>query len=107
LNIGAIAVLLASLGSWMVLRRALSPLEIIADTVDQINRADDLSRRIPYQGKADDEVGYLALSFNQTLERLESLFTSQQRFIADVSHELRTPLTVIKGVASKLPMMIF
>jgi two-component system, OmpR family, sensor kinase len=28
---------------------------------------------------------------------LESLFTSQQRFLADVSHELRTPLTVIKG----------
>ena len=96
-SIGLIAVLLASLGSWLVLRRALFPLEAIADTVDQINRADDLSRRIPYQGKADDEVGYLALSFNQTLERLESLFTSQQRFIADVSHELRTPLTVIKG----------
>jgi signal transduction histidine kinase len=36
-------------------------------------------------------------SFNQTLERLEQLFTSQQRFLADVSHELRTPLTVIKG----------
>ena len=39
----------------------------------------------------------LFVSFNQTLERLESLFTSQQRFLADVSHELRTPLTVIKG----------
>ena len=36
-------------------------------------------------------------SFNQTLERLEALFTSQQRLLADVSHELRTPLTVIKG----------
>jgi signal transduction histidine kinase len=88
---------MASIGSWVVLGRALSPLETIAYTVDQINKADDLSRRIPYRGKADDEVGYLALSFNQTLERLESLFTSQQRFLADVSHELRTPLTVIKG----------
>jgi signal transduction histidine kinase len=39
----------------------------------------------------------MVVSFNQTLERLESLFTSQQRFLADVSHELRTPLTVIKG----------
>jgi two-component system, OmpR family, sensor kinase len=92
-----IVVFLAALGSWIVLGRALSPLETIADTVDQINRADDLSRRIPYRGNPNDEVGYLALSFNQTLERLESLFTSQQRFIADVSHELRTPLTVIKG----------
>ncbi|MCX6058947.1 MAG: ATP-binding protein [Chloroflexi bacterium] len=97
--IAVIAVLLAGLGSWIILGRALSPLEAIAETVDQINRADDLSRRIPYQERAekDDEIGDLIVSFNQTLERLESLFTSQQRFLADVSHELRTPLTVIKG----------
>ncbi len=97
--IAVIAVLLAGLGSWIILGRALSPLEAITETVDQINRADDLSRRIPYQERAekDDEIGDLIVSFNQTLERLESLFTSQQRFLADVSHELRTPLTVIKG----------
>ncbi len=92
-----IAILLAGLGSWVMLGRALSPLESITDTVDQINRADDLSRRIPYDGSTEDEIGVLVESFNQTLERLESLFTSQQRFLADVSHELRTPLTVIKG----------
>ena len=92
-----VAILLAGVASWVVLGRALSPLESIADTVDQINRADDLSRRIPYQAQTDDEIGEMVESFNQTLERLESLFTSQQRFLADVSHELRTPLTVIKG----------
>ncbi|MBE0672010.1 MAG: HAMP domain-containing histidine kinase [Anaerolineales bacterium] len=95
--ISVIAVLLAGIGSWAVLGRALSPLESITETVDQINRADDLSRRIPYQDATEDEIGEMVVSFNQTLERLESLFTSQQRFLADVSHELRTPLTVIKG----------
>lgn len=95
--IAVVAVLMAGIGSWIVLGRALSPLEAITDTVDQINRADDLSRRIPSQGQNEDEIGELIISFNQTLERLESLFTSQQRFLADVSHELRTPLTVIKG----------
>ena len=90
-----ISAVLAGVGSWLVLGQAFSPLEAITDTVEQINRADDLSRRIPYQGPANDEVGNLIESFNQTLERLESLFTSQQRFIADVIHELRTPLTVI------------
>jgi len=96
--VGAIlAILLAGLASWVVLGRAFSPLAAIAETVDQINRADDLSRRIPYQAPPDDEIGDMVESFNQTLERLESLFTSQQRFLADVSHELRTPLTVIKG----------
>ncbi len=99
--IAVVAVLLAGFGSWVVLGRALSPLEAITDTVDQINRADDLSRRIPHIEKTEDEdeIGNLVVSFNQTLERLESLFTSQQRFLADVSHELRTPLTVIKGNA--------
>jgi two-component system, OmpR family, sensor kinase len=97
LVISVVAVLLAGIGSWVVLGRALSPLESITETVDQINRADDLSRRIPYHDETDDEIGEMVVSFNQTLERLESLFTSQQRFLADVSHELRTPLTVIKG----------
>jgi signal transduction histidine kinase len=95
--VAVLAVALAGVGSWAVLGSALSPLASITETVDQINRADDLSRRIPYQAQTDDEIGELVLSFNQTLERLESLFTSQQRFLADVSHELRTPLTVIKG----------
>ena len=97
LVISVIAVGLAMLGSWVVLGRALAPLGAITETVDQINKADDLSRRIPYHGEMQDDIGDLVVSMNQTLERLETLFTSQQRFLADVSHELRTPLTVIKG----------
>jgi two-component system OmpR family sensor kinase len=91
------SVAFAALGSWVTIGQTLSPLEMVTETALQINRADDLSRRIPYRGPPDDEVGELIRSFNQTLERMELLFTSQQRFLADVSHELRTPLTVIKG----------
>ena len=92
-----ITVLLAAFGSWLAVGRALAPLGAITETVEQINRADDLARRVPYDGPKRDEIGGLIEAFNQTLERLETLFTSQQRFLADVSHELRTPLTVIKG----------
>lgn len=92
-----VAVLLAAFGSWVAVGRALAPLDAVTETVEQINRADDLARRIPYEGPEADEIGSLIETFNQTLERLETLFTSQQRFLADVSHELRTPLTVIKG----------
>ncbi len=87
----------AALASQASVKQFLSPLETITDAADQINRADDLSRRVPYEGPPEDEIGQLVDAINQTLERLEVLFTSQQRFIADVSHELRTPLTVIKG----------
>lgn len=75
----------------------LSPLGSVTETALQITRADDLSRRIPYQGFPGDEIGQLINAFNQTLGRLENLFNTQRRFIADVGHELRTPLTVIKG----------
>jgi len=92
-----VSVMLAAFGSWIAVGRALAPLDSITDTVEQINRADDLARRIPYDGPEEDEIGSMIEAFNQTLERLETLFTSQQRFLADVSHELRTPLTVIKG----------
>jgi signal transduction histidine kinase len=92
-----ITVLMAAYGSWLAVGRALAPLDTITETAEQINRADDLARRIPYDGPKGDEIGSLIEAFNQTLERLETLFTSQQRFLADVSHELRTPLTVIKG----------
>jgi two-component system OmpR family sensor kinase len=91
------SVAFAALGSWVTIGQTLAPLEMVTETAQQINRADDLSRRIPYSNTSEDEIGELIRSFNQTLERMEKLFTSQQRFLADVSHELRTPLTVIKG----------
>lgn len=90
-------VVVAGVVTWFTLGVTLAPIETIVETAEHINRADDLSRRIPHQGLNDDEIGSLVNTFNQTLERLEVLFTSQQRFLADVSHELRTPLTVIKG----------
>jgi two-component system, OmpR family, sensor kinase len=98
LMIGAlIAISVAGLAGWFTTNRALSPLEDVTQTALQITRADDLSHRIPYHGSPNDEVGQLILAFNQTLSRLESLFNTQRRFMADVGHELRTPLTVIKG----------
>lgn len=93
----AIAITLAALAGWISTRRALAPLVAVRETALLITRADDLSRRILYQGPANDEVSQLIQAFNQTLSRLENLFNTQRRFLADVGHELRTPLTVIKG----------
>jgi two-component system, OmpR family, sensor kinase len=90
-------VFIVGFAMYLTLGQALDPLKTIVETAEQINRADDLSRRIPLQGYEEGEIGSLIQTFNRTLERLEVLFTSQQRFLADVSHELRTPLTVIKG----------
>lgn len=95
--VGGALTLLASLllGDYLT-RRALQPIDTIAQAAQQITAADDLSRRIPYDGPPD-ELGQLTRTFNETLERLEKLFNVQRRFVADVSHEMRTPLTTIRG----------
>jgi two-component system OmpR family sensor kinase len=100
-----ISMFLAGVSSWFVIGQALAPLNTVTETALQISHANDLSRRIPYHGPENDEIGQLIYSFNETLERLDQLFASQQRFLADVSHELRTPLTVIKANADLMRMM--
>ncbi|MFA5873726.1 MAG: ATP-binding protein [Anaerolineales bacterium] len=104
--IAVAAILFAAALSWFFIGQALSPLVDITESALRISGADDLSQRIPQRpvrepglrrGLENDEMGRLVTAFNDTLGRLEQLFTSQQRFLADVSHELRTPLTVIKG----------
>jgi two-component system, OmpR family, sensor kinase len=95
--IASVSMALAAAASWFAIGQALSPLSTVIETALQISRADELSQRIPNPGSKHDEAGRFIDAFNETLERLEHIFTSQQRFLADVSHELRTPLTVIKG----------
>ncbi|MBN2388761.1 MAG: HAMP domain-containing protein [Anaerolineales bacterium] len=103
--IAIVSMTVAAVASWFTIGRALAPISAVTEMALNIARADDLSNRIPYQGTADDEIGQLITAFNDTLERLERLFTSQQRFLADVSHELRTPLTVVKGNVDLLRKM--
>ncbi len=95
--IAAVSMVVAAGAAWFAIGQALSPLSTVTETALKISRADDLSQRIPNPGSKQDETGLFIDAFNQTLERLEHIFLSQQRFLADVSHELRTPLTIIKG----------
>ncbi len=99
------SMILAGIALWVATYRALASLDRATDAALQITRADDLSQRIPYDAPAGDEIGDLVRAFNQTLGRLENLFHTQRRFVADVGHELRTPLTVIKGNATLLRKM--
>ncbi len=94
---GLLAIGLAGAIGWSTAGAALRPLSEVTEAALRINRADDLSHRIPLKGPGEGEVGQLVLAFNATLERLENLFEAQKRFLADVSHELRTPLTTIRG----------
>ena len=95
--IGAVSVLLFGMaGGWMLAHLGLRPVTQITQTARDIVGAEDLSRRVPYAGPAD-EVGLLARTFNEMLIRLQALFESQRRFLAEAAHELRTPLASMLG----------
>ena len=88
--------LVAATGGYVLAGRSIRPLTQITTTARAIGRSRDLSRRIDPPGTRD-EVGQLAETFNQMLDRLQDVFAAEQRFVADASHELRTPLTVLRG----------
>ncbi len=90
-----LALLLAGAGGYFIASRALLPIDRITRTAQGIN-ASDLSRRIDYTGPPD-ELGRLAATFDEMLNRLQSSFDRERRFTADAAHELRTPLTALKG----------
>jgi signal transduction histidine kinase len=84
----------ACLLGWLIADRALAPLRAIAGAARSVS-ADSLGRRVALQGP-NDELRELADTFDRMLERLDSAFGSQRRFVANASHELRTPLTVLR-----------
>ncbi len=86
---------LAAVGGVFLAHRALSPIDRVTRTAGRIG-AEGLSQRLgmPPSG---DEVGRLAATFDDMLERLERAFQRQRQFAADASHELRTPLSIVSS----------
>ncbi|WP_298210990.1 HAMP domain-containing sensor histidine kinase [Ferrimicrobium sp.] len=84
------AVLAAIAGSFIA--TALSrPILALANTLTTSD-SPDLSRAV----ERSDEVGVLARSFRDTLERLRQSEGAQRRLVQNASHELRTPLTSLR-----------
>jgi signal transduction histidine kinase len=85
----------------------LSPLRHMRDAAQAIALGDLKQRvRLP---QSDDEVGALAVSFNEMIDQVEHAFEEQhasegrtRRFVSDASHELRTPLTSLRGFTDVL-----
>jgi heavy metal sensor kinase len=90
-----LALLIASLGGYFLARKSLQPVATMGEQAAQIGAA-NLNERIPVP-QNNQELGRLALIFNDLLARLDRSFAQQKRFMADASHELRTPVAVICG----------
>jgi two-component system OmpR family sensor kinase len=110
LTASAFGLILAATAGLAVASRALRPLERMTATAQAIAAGGDgaLDRRLllPAHG---DEVGRLALTFDQMLDRIQATIAERVRsetrlrhFAADASHELRTPLAAVTGYTEAL-----
>ncbi len=95
-----LAIVLVGTVVWIVVGRALAPVDRMRAQVDAID-ASALDRRVPTSGR-DDEVDRLAATMNRMLARVEEGARARRRFVADASHELRSPLASMRQFAELL-----
>jgi len=90
----------AIIASLLISRQVVSPVQAMTNASRRIAEG-NYDERVQVRGDIEkgeqDELGQLALSFNQMASRLERTETMRRQLIGDVTHELRTPLTTIKG----------
>ena len=95
-----IAVCVAVAGGFVLVRRALKPVDNLSQKAAAITQH-SLSERLPVV-RTGDELERLSVSLNLMISRLEDAINSSKQFVADASHELRTPLAVLRGELENL-----
>jgi signal transduction histidine kinase len=80
--------------TYRTVTRTLLPVDAIRTEMAEITST-DLGRRVPVPPQKD-QVRALAITVNQTLDRLEELVEQQRRFASDASHDLRSPITAMR-----------
>lgn len=88
------AAALASLLGLFLFRQIIAPVRAVTSAAQQI-AAGSLEQRVPVS--AHNEIGQLALTFNQMADTLARDQQLRRNMMADIAHELRTPLSVIQS----------
>ena len=82
---------------WFMARRAVSGVEAVTRTAQEISGG-TLAKRVPV-GTRGDEIDQLAATFNQMLGRIQTLVTEIKEMSDNIAHDLKSPITRIRGMA--------
>ena len=96
---GGIALLLALIGGYLVARALAQRVKRLELAAGQV-AAGDFEH--PIAVDSSDELGQLAVAFNQMQRQLAQLKSAREKFIATASHELRTPIFSLGGFVELL-----
>jgi signal transduction histidine kinase len=96
---GAIALVLALAGGWLAARALAHRVRRLELAAEQV-AGGDFEHPIPVD--AADELGQLAVAFNEMQRQLAQLKSAREKFIATASHELRTPIFSLGGFVELL-----
>lgn len=96
---GGIALVIGVLGGFLVARALARRVKRLEQAAERV-AGGDFSHPIPVE--SSDEIGELALAFNDMQRQLAQLDSARKRFIATASHELRTPIHSLGGFVELL-----
>ncbi len=90
-----ILLFILAVAGYFIVKKLTSSLTDLSEQIKHISSR-NLDKHI--RGiNSKDEIGELAKSFNDLLDRLNQSFKREQQFIADVAHELKTPLATLRS----------
>lgn len=94
---GLLTTAAAGFGAGWITRRALQPVNQMAQTAADWSER-DLGRRFDL-GMPSNELSALAGTLDTLLDKVSAAIRSEQRLTSELAHELRTPLTTVQGTA--------
>ncbi|HVG18795.1 MAG TPA: ATP-binding protein [Blastocatellia bacterium] len=94
LVIDIVAVAASIMGGYLIIGKALKPVDHIAERARHIGQG-NLRQRLEYMDSSSEMVRLTAV-LNEMLDKLQRLFESQEQFVQDASHEIRSPLAALR-----------
>lgn len=97
----AASTVVAGLAMLFFVWRAEARIGAIRATLDSV-AAGDLARRVPGSARRSDDLGRIALSINEMLDRLADNISGLKQISADIAHDLKTPVQRLRATLEML-----